>query len=228
MKPTFTFQNKSYQAMLFDMDGTLIDNMMVHHEAWRVALAEKGVHMTLDEVKAEIHGVNIEILARLFGDSFSNAEAEQFAFNKEAAYRRIYADKIELISGAKEFLDKAQTLKIPMAVATAAPFENINFVLEHLPISHYFSAVKHAGDVSRGKPDPEVFQLAAKALKVDVQECLVFEDSVTGAMAAKNAGADAIIITTTHEVREFSEIDNIKTFSHNYEGLIDGLLSTAN
>lgn len=223
MRSTFTFKGKPYQAILFDMDGTLIDNMMIHHEAWRVQLAEHGMHMTIEEVKAEIHGVNLEILARLFGDAFTKEQAEQFAFNKEAAYRRIYADTIKLIEGANEFLDKAHSSSVPMAVATAAPAENIDFVLTHLPISHYFSAVKHAGDVSRGKPDPEVFQLAASGLGVDVQECLIFEDSVTGALAAKNAGADSVIITTTHDISEFAEIDNIVIFADDYSKLIDEL-----
>lgn len=205
------------------MDGTLIDNMMIHHEAWRVQLAEHGVHMTIDEVKAEIHGVNLEILARLFGDTFTKDQAEKFAFDKEAAYRRIYADTIELIKGAKNFLEKAHSLSVPMAVATAAPVENIDFVLTHLPVSKYFSTVKHAGDVSRGKPDPEVFQLAAEGLGVDARECLIFEDSITGALAAKNAGADSVIITTTHDISEFAEIDNIIVFADDYSTLIEGL-----
>lgn len=225
MSSTFAFKGKPYQAILFDMDGTLIDNMMIHHEAWRVQLAEHGVHMTIDEVMAEVHGVNLEILARLFGDTFTTEQAVQFAFNKEAAYRRIYADTIELIKGGNQFLDKAHSLSVPMAVATAAPAENLDFVLSHLPIADYFTTVKHAGDVSRGKPDPEVFQLAAEGLGVDVQQCLIFEDSITGALAAKNAGADSVIITTTHEVHEFAEIDNIVVFADDYLTLIGEISS---
>ncbi len=215
-KQQFSFGDKSYQAMLFDMDGTLIDNMMIHHEAWRVALAEHGIHMTLDQVKAEIHGVNHEILGRLFGEQFSTEQAEKFAYDKESAYRRIYANEIVLIDGVQNFLDSAKELGVPMAMATAAPVENVDFVFDKLPIAGYFSAVKHAGDVSRGKPDPQVFELAAEAIGVDVKECLIFEDSVTGALAAENAGADAVIITTTHNEDEFAAVGGIVKFAAHY------------
>lgn len=216
MKPTFSFLGKPYQAMLFDMDGTLIDNMMVHHEAWRVALAERGIHLTLEQVQAEIHGVNTEIMARLFGEQFTAAEAAQFAYDKEAAYRRIYADEIALIPGVQVFLDRAKALNVPMAIATAAPVENVDFVFDKLPIAPYFSALKHAGDVSRGKPDPQVFVLAAEALGADIEQCLIFEDSITGALAAKNAKADAVIITTTHAEAEFAGIGDIVVFADDY------------
>lgn len=219
MHATFTFLGKPYQALLFDMDGTLIDSMMVHHEAWRVALAERGLHMSIEEVKEQIHGVNHEILLRLFGESFSEAEAVRFAWEKEAAYRRIYAADIALISGAQRFLDRAKALNIPMALATAAPVENVDFVFEHLPIQAHFPVVKHAGDVQRGKPDPQVFELAALELGVDVSECLVFEDSITGAHAAKNASADAVILTSTHAQAEFNEFDHIVRFAPDFDAL---------
>jgi len=219
MKSSFSFLGKPYQAMLFDMDGTLIDNMMVHHEAWRVALGERGIHMTIEQVKEEIHGVNTEIMARLFGDQFTPAEAVQFAFDKEAAYRRIYADEIALIPGVQAFLDRAKELDVPMALATAAPVENVDFVFEKLAIADYFSVLKHAGDVTRGKPDPQVFELAAQGLGVDVARCLVFEDSLTGAHGAKNAKSDAVIVTTTHAQSEFEGIDCIAAFVQDFEGL---------
>jgi HAD superfamily hydrolase (TIGR01509 family) len=205
--------------MLLDMDGTLVDNMMVHHEAWRVALAERGLHMTIDEVQEQIHGVNHEILLRLFGDSFTEVEAERFAWEKEEAYRNIYAADIALISGAQRFLDQAKALNVPMALATAAPMENVDFVFKHLPLQGHFPVVKHAGDVQRGKPDPQVFELAATELGVNVGECLVFEDSITGAHAANNAGADAVILTTTHAQAEFDEFAHIVRFTHDFEAL---------
>ncbi len=79
------------KALLFDMDGTMIDNMMVHHRAWQHELRENGIDWPLDRVKEEIHGVNEEILLRLFGDQFTAADRKRVAAAKEAAYRRIYA-----------------------------------------------------------------------------------------------------------------------------------------
>ncbi len=219
MAACFNFQGKTYDALLFDMDGTLIDNMMVHHEAWRIALAEKGMHMSIEQVKDEIHGVNHEILQRLFGDSFTLEDAQQFSWDKEAAYRRVYADDIVLIPGVEVFLKAAQDLSVPMALATAAPVENVDFVFEHLDLKPYFPVIKHAGDVQRGKPDPQVFEMAAVSLGVAVENCLVFEDSVTGAHAAANAGADAVIITSTHQQQEFAGMEHVVVFADDYLGL---------
>lgn len=219
MNKTKTSKKIKAKALLFDMDGTMFDNMMIHHRAWQKKLRELGLEMTLDEVKRDIHGVNGEIIRRLFGDRFSSEEISQIAWDKEAAYRKIYADKIELLPGLQQFLDLAKSLEIPMGIGTAAPKENAFFAIESLNLNSYFNAVVHSDMVQRGKPDPQVFEMVATKLNIDLHECLIFEDSPTGAQAAANGNAKSIILTTTHTESEFSAIKGIQHFRNDYKNL---------
>jgi len=203
---------KKYQAAIFDMDGTMVDNMMVHHRAWQASLKALGTDWSIEKVMQEVHGVNEEILHRLYGDRFTRAERLEISAKKEQAYRDIFLPELKLIDGISAYLDLLQAAKIPMAIGTAAPPENANFLLDNLPIRPYFKAIFHAGDVKKGKPDPEVFLLGIEALGIAPKDCIVFEDSITGATAAKNAGCAAIIVTTTHEEAEFVEFDHILGF----------------
>ena len=201
------------------MDGTMVDNMMVHHRAWQKKLAELGLDMTIEEVKEKIHGINEEILERLFGDRFTKEERKRIAWEKEAAYREIFKPELKLIPGLDVFLNKMKTENMPMAIGTAAPPENAHFVIEELQLQDYFKGVFHAGSVSKGKPDPEIFEKAAASMGLKASDCLIFEDSVTGAEAARRAGAHAIIVTTTHLQEEFDHFSHIQRFIRDFVGL---------
>lgn len=200
------------KGLIFDMDGTIVDNMMVHHRAWQDTFSKLGIEMTISEVMEKVHGVNHEILERLFGDQFTPGQRQEISASKEKNYRQIYKDQLILMPGLAELLQECQSAGIPMAIASAAPPENVEFVVENLSIRHYFDAIYHAANVTHGKPDPEVFLLAAAKLNVDPSECIIFEDSLTGAEAARNAGAKTIIVTTTHDITEFDIYDHIVRF----------------
>ena len=205
------------KAIIFDMDGTMIDNMMIHHRAWQRQLHQAGLDWTLEEVKEKIHGVNIEIIKKLFGDQFTEQERIDFSAAKEAEYRRIYTPQIKLIDGLQAFLDKIKTANIPMGIGTAAPGNNANWVLDTLDLRDYFQCIFHSGDVQNGKPHPEVFLKVADAMKIPIEDCVVFEDSVAGAETALNAGCKAVIVTTTHSKEEFAHFPHIIKFIDNYD-----------
>ena len=124
-----------------------------------------------------------------------------------------------MVSGLPEFLDELKAAGIPMAVGTAAPPENVDFVMDELSIRHYFKGVFHAGSVSKGKPDPEIFEKAAESMGLQAKDCIVFEDSPTGAEAARRAGSAAVILTTTHNESEFRQFPNIKKFLSDFSGV---------
>lgn len=207
------------QGIIFDMDGTMVDNMMVHHRAWQRKLEQLGLPMSLEQVKAEIHGINEEILERLFADKYSLDERRQIGNEKEAEYRRIFAEDLKLLPGLMEFLHDLHANQFPLAIGTAAPVENVYFVLERLNLSHIFTAILHAGSVQKGKPDPEIFQKAASGMGLDPDHCLVFEDSPTGVEAARRAGCRTIVVTTTHDASEFHKFPNVIKTIPNFEGL---------
>ncbi len=204
------------KALIFDMDGTMVDNMMIHHRAWQRKLEENGLTLSLEEVKEKIHGVNYEILVRLFGDRFSDEERIRISNEKEAEYRKIYANEVQLVDGLLDFLIKQKSLGTPMAVASAAPKENVDFILDSLELRPFFTVIQHAGNVTKGKPDPEIFLNTAKLLNRKPDECLVFEDSPTGALSASRAGCDVVVVTTTHKKQDFASISGIVDFIPNF------------
>ena len=207
------------EGIIFDMDGTMVDNMMVHHRAWQRKLSSLGHELTIEEVKAEIHGVNEEIIKRLFGDRFTAEERSHIAWEKEKEYRDIYVDQIAPIPGLISFLDQLKEEGLPLAIGTAAPPENVDLVLDQLDIRSRFKSVLHSRNVSNGKPNPEIFLRSAENLGIAIENCLVIEDSVVGAQTALNAGCPVIIVTTTHQQQEFKHFPHILMFINDYEGL---------
>lgn len=199
------------------MDGTMVDNMMVHHRAWQRKLAALGLELTLEEVRQSIHGINEEILERLFGDRFSPEERRRIAWEKEAEYRDIFLSELKLVPGLEAFLKSAQQAGIRMGIGTAAPHENVQFVLENLHLRPLFGSVIDASQVIKGKPDPEVFLRVAEELGAEPTDCVVFEDSPTGAEAARRAGMQAVIITTTHTAEEFAHFEHVVLVISDFE-----------
>jgi len=207
------------KGIIFDLDGTMVDNMMVHHRAWQQKLKELGLDLPLHQVMERVHGVNEEILERLFGEKFTPLERSRYSAEKEIEYRKIYKSEVKLIDGLREFLDSLRERKIPLAIGSAAPPENVDFVLDNLNIRDFFKVVLHARDVKKGKPDPEIYLKVAAKLNLMPEECLIFEDSPVGAEAATRAGSPLIIVTTTHTKSEFAKFPNVTRFISNYRDL---------
>lgn len=210
-----------YEAYLFDLNGTIIDDMHFHAKAWQNILNnDLGANLTYDEVVLQMYGKNAELLERVFGKNhFSQEEMDQYSLEKEKRYQQEYKEHLKLIEGLAEFFEKAQAAGIKMAIGSAAIPFNIDFVLDNLNIREYFSAIVSANDVKTSKPDPETFLQGAKLLNVDPAKCLVFEDAPKGVEAAQNAGMDCLVITTLHPKEDFSVYNNTINFIADYQGL---------
>lgn len=204
------------KGIIFDMDGTMIDNMMVHHRAWQRMLSKLGMDMSMEEVHRDVHGVNTEILERLFGDRFTHDERVDISKQKEAEYREIFEPQLELVSGLADLLHEAKKRNIPMGIGSAAPPENVDFVMNNLDLWHYFDVVKHSDHVENGKPHPEIYHKVSDAMGLQAKDCLIFEDTPAGATAAQRAGADVIVVTTTHKPEEFSSNDKVIKFINDF------------
>ncbi|HJP63045.1 MAG TPA: HAD family phosphatase [Mucilaginibacter sp.] len=216
------------QAIIFDLNGTMINDMDYHTRGWLYLLNNVlGGSFTWDEVKPQMYGKNQEVLVRLFGaGKFTDEEMERLSVEKEKRYQQEFFPNLKLLPGLNEFLERAYQKNIPMAIGSAAIPFNIDFVLDNLNIRHYFKTIVSADDVLLSKPHPETFLKCAQLLDIEPTECLVFEDVPKGAEAALNAGMEAIVITTTHQPEEFSGLQNAIHFASDFEDeFISNLLS---
>ena len=187
-------------ALIFDLDGTLADTMPYHQEAWDILLAELGIAVDRDAFFRWTAGLtNREIFPRLLDRPLDEEELAHLAQRKEATYRQRYAPHVALVNGAIEFLERAQRRGRRLAVGTAAPPENIALVLDTLRLRARFDAIVGAADVARGKPHPDLFELAARSLAQAASDCLVFEDSSYGAQGALAAGMGVVLVPDLKE-----------------------------
>lgn len=212
---------KMDKAFIFDLNGTMIDDMQFHVKAWYHILNEElGAGLTWQQVKNEMYGKNSELLIRVFGeDRFTPEEMDRISFEKEKKYQHEYLPHLKLIPGLQQFLEKAHALNIPMAIGSAAILFNIDFVLDNLNIRHFFKAIVSANDVQISKPHPETYLKAAKQLGITPANCLVFEDAPKGVEAALNAGMPSVVLTTLHEKEEFAQYNNIIQYIKDYSNL---------
>jgi beta-phosphoglucomutase len=185
---------KPIKAFLFDLNGTMIDDMHYHISAWHQILNNLGANISLERMKTECYGKNHELLERIFPGRFSWQEKDKMSNEKEIAYQKAFKPSLKLMDGLADFLQQAKAHDIKMAIGSAAIMFNIDFVLDNLSVRHYFDALISADDVLNSKPHPETYLKCAAALRVKPEECIVFEDAPTGVAAAANAGMQAIVI----------------------------------
>ena len=206
------------KAFLFDLNGTMINDMEFHLKVWNEILNEDlKAGLTLDQVKQQMYGKNHELLDRVFGEGTLTEETiKYYSDRKEKMYRELYRPHLTLIPGLGELIGRADGSGISMAIGSAAVRSNIDFVLDDLHIRSYFSAIVSAEDVMESKPNPEVFLKGAEQLNVEPESCIVFEDVPKGAEAALNAGMKTIIVTTTHAEEEFANYPNVLFFIKDY------------
>ncbi len=186
-----------FQAVLFDMDGTLAQNAQLHHLAWEVCLLEYyGYILASDE--ARVHGGKTKgIVESLLGNVFpDNESALEFHEYKEAKYREIAKGKIQAVAGLEKFLDYLEENGKKIALVTSADIKNTLFVLKDLNLESRFQIRVMGEDVKNGKPHPEPFLLGATRVGILASECLVFEDSLIGVRSGVAAGARVIGVAT--------------------------------
>jgi HAD superfamily hydrolase (TIGR01509 family) len=207
------------KAFIFDLNGTMIDDMIYHTRAWQTLLNDElGGNFTWEEVKPQMYGKNPEVLVRMFGpDRFTMDEMNRLSLEKEKKYQVEFLPHLKLLPGLNEFLENAYQRGIPMAIGSAAIPFNIDFVLDNLNIRHYFKVIVSADDVVLSKPHPETYLKAADLLNVTPADCIVFEDVPKGTEAAANAGMEAVVITTTHEQAEFNYLNNVICFAKDFD-----------
>ncbi|MBK6484715.1 MAG: HAD family phosphatase [Chitinophagales bacterium] len=196
-------------ALIFDMDGTMINNMAYHEIAWHQLLQKMGKSLSRSALKPTLFGKNEEVIRRHFGDRFTMEEIAALALEKETIYRTIFQPHLQLIKGLREFLQLSSGEHVQMAIATASDLPNVNWVLDTTNARHYFKVIVTAEQTLRGKPDPEIFLKAAAGLNVKPENCIVFEDVPKGAEAAFRAGMKTVMITSSYAAEELWKLPNV-------------------
>ncbi|GAX34115.1 HAD family hydrolase [Nodularia sp. NIES-3585] len=185
-------------AILFDLDGTIVNTDPIHFQAWQKMLLSYDIQ--IDEIfyKARISGrLNPEIVKDIL-PQLSVAEGQKFADEKEALFREL-APNLQALSGFAELIAWTQTHQLKRALVTNAPRQNAKFMLEVLGITEAFDTIVLADDCIAGKPDPEPYQVALKELGITAEQAIALEDSPSGIRAAVGAGIRTIGIASTHE-----------------------------
>jgi len=199
------------KAFLFDLNGTMIDDMEYHNKAWYTILNDDlNGNISYADVKLQMYGKNDELLQRVFGKGyFTQQQMDEISIKKEKIYQKDYLQDLRLIDGLAELLNRAKSISLPMAIGSAAIPFNIDFVLDGLNIRDYIRATVSANDVAESKPHPETFLKCAEFLNVKPEDCLVFEDAPKGVEAALNAGMKCIVLSTAHQAEDFDKYPNV-------------------
>jgi beta-phosphoglucomutase len=216
-------------AFIFDMDGVIVDSNPFHKLSLKQFCKKYGHELSEEQLIQKIYGrTNKDWIPNVFGN-LDDAKLRQYADEKEALFRELYKRDIKLVNGLGEFLKKLDDEKIPRAIATSAPRANVDFTLSKTGTERLFPTILDDSFVSLGKPNPEIYLKAAAALGFKPEDCIVFEDSLSGVKAGKAAGCKVVGITTTHTAQELKETDFV---INNFIGLdpqklVDELFKTA-
>jgi beta-phosphoglucomutase len=198
-------------AAIFDMDGTLVDNNPYHFKAWKELFDQYNrVEVTPDLFNEKISGVpGMVIMRNFFGADYDEQQMKAMFEEKTVRYREIYQPNIAPINGLERLLQELKNAGVKLAVASSATTSNIDFILNNLSIKSMFDTIVDGPRISKAKPNPQIFLKAADDLGITPDNCIVFEDSLSGVKAANAAGMKVVGITTSHTPAELHPVDMV-------------------
>lgn len=195
-------------AILWDMDGTIIDSTACHYSTWKVALEKYGFEIDRHVYQENFGRNNRALLPLLLGFTPKQDLFNKITTEKEALFRELAPQEASLVPGVEDWLVEAKNAQIPQAVASSASMRNISSLMTSFDLLVYFDFFLSGADLP-AKPAPIVFLEAAKVLDRTPEQCLVIEDSQAGISAAKRAGMTCIAVATTHPKHELAMADMV-------------------
>lgn len=188
------------------MDGVIIDNHNYHVEAWSNFCNKKNIPFEESSFRTKFFGKNTrDTFLGLLDYPLTEEQVNTLGEEKEKIYRDLYKNHIVPVNGLIPFLQSLKKSGIKTAIATSAPTSNLDFTLDILNIRHYFDVLVDASGITKGKPDPEIYLKASNLLGISSENCIVFEDSISGIQSGHNAGMRVVAVATTHTPDELPE-----------------------
>ncbi|HTG61366.1 MAG TPA: HAD family phosphatase [Terriglobia bacterium] len=207
-------------ALIFDMDGVLVDSNPFHVQKWIEFLHERGIPYNAEDLPKQVLGSrNDTAFRRFFGRDLREGEIEKLSEDLEARFRAAFRPHAQPLLGLKTLMDECRAEGIPLAVASSAMTKNVDFVVDTLKLRSYFASIVTGDDVSRPKPDPEIYIQAAERLTLAPAKCVAFEDSFVGIESAKRASMKCVAIASTFPAEELQSQTQADLVVKNFEEL---------
>ncbi|MBI2133147.1 beta-phosphoglucomutase family hydrolase [Candidatus Woesearchaeota archaeon] len=190
------------KAVIFDLDGVLIDSLDLHYVSWKKMLADDGISITKSDFSHVFGMTGNDILRGFYSKAKKNLDEsalKEKIDKKNAFFREFAASMLKPSIGSVQLLEGLKTAGVKAAIGTSAPGKNVEFYLEKTGLGKYFSGYVCADHIKKGKPDPEVFLKAAQVLNEKPEDCVVVEDALHGIEAAKRGGMKAVAVASTNE-----------------------------
>ncbi len=195
-------------SVIFDLDGVIVDSNPYHQKAWYLFLKQHNIHLTEKELREKVFGrTGSEALKILFNAALSNDDIEKYTTAIDNKYRNLFRPYIKPLQGLENFLQQLVENKIEYAIATSAPPVNVEFVLSNTDLLDYFKVIIDNTYIINSKPHPEIYLKTAEILQQKPENCIAFEDSLSGIASAQNAGMKVIALATTHTKNELAIAD---------------------
>lgn len=212
---------------IFDHDGVLVDTLKLHQESWFELGRRTGLKLTPEFIHETFGMTNPTILKMVLGDDAKEERIKELEDIKEASYRELARGRITLMDGVRETLDALTAAGVKLAIGSSGVRENLELTVKECGLTGRFAAIISGGDVTKGKPDPQVFLMAAERAGAAPSRSVVFEDALVGIQAAKAAGMLAVGVASSHpedalwEAGADEVVDDLR--GYDAPGLIDRL-----
>jgi beta-phosphoglucomutase len=197
------------QAIIWDLDGVIIDSSEQHRRSWQQLAAETGVLFTDEDFWATFGRSNAAIIPLFWGSHLPPEQVASLADRKEVHFRALLRDNLRPLPGAIELMRAAHAAGLKQSLASSAPMENITVIIDGLGVRQWLDAIVSGDRLPHGKPAPDIFLLAAESLGIAPAHCLVIEDAPAGVAAAKAAGMRCLAVTNSHAAATLNAADRI-------------------